>query len=137
MVAALGSFRIIRAFRVRNEQSLAQAGAYVERCRTLGRTPDAYLFDTFDPGTPGGTGQTFRWELLRRPDRPEPLVLAGGLTPENVARAVREVRPWGVDVSGGVEESPGVKDPDKIRAFVEAVRGRAALTKPKGVDGEV
>ena len=111
--------------------------AYVARCRALGRMPDAYLFDTFDPGTPGGTGQTFRWELLRRPDRPEPLVLAGGLTPENVARAVREVRPWGVDVAGGVEQSPGVKDPGKIRAFVQAVRGRAALTQSKGVGGEV
>jgi indole-3-glycerol phosphate synthase/phosphoribosylanthranilate isomerase len=84
---------------------------------------DALLFDTAVRGQAGGTGQTFDWSLLDglAPDRP--VVLAGGLTPANVAEAVRRVRPWAVDVASGVEAAPGVKDPNKISAFVDAVRG--------------
>ncbi|QCF26208.1 phosphoribosylanthranilate isomerase [Hydrocarboniclastica marina] len=84
------------------------------------RTAAGLLVDAFDPGLYGGTGQVFNWALL--PDeRPSPLVLAGGLTPDNVAQAVRQVRPWAVDVSGGVEAAKGVKDPEKIRHFIEGV----------------
>ena len=85
------------------------------------------LLDTRVDGddTPGGTGRTFDWSLVR-PVREGTsfLVLAGGLTPDNVAEAIAAVRPDAVDVSSGVESAPGRKDPAKVRAFVEAVRGR-------------
>ena len=81
------------------------------------------LVDAYDPGRFGGTGQTFNWTWLPTPgERPVPMMLAGGLTPANVADAVRMVRPWAVDVSGGVESSRGIKDPGKIRQFVDGVR---------------
>lgn len=79
------------------------------------------LLDTYVPGTPGGTGEAFDWSLV--PSAPSrPVVLAGGLTPGNVAEAIRRVRPYAVDVSGGVEASKGIKDPALIRAFIDAVR---------------
>lgn len=81
----------------------------------------ACLFDTWDPDRPGGTGMTFDWARLPRA-LARPLVLAGGLTPENVATAVRSVRPYAVDVSSGVETGPGCKDERLIRALLAAVR---------------
>ena len=83
------------------------------------------------PGHYGGTGAKLDWHALRGEldrvgDRLPPVILAGGLTPENVAEAVKIVRPWGVDVAGGVESSPGIKDPAKVRAFVENARAAAA-----------
>ncbi|HEY5719545.1 MAG TPA: phosphoribosylanthranilate isomerase [Gammaproteobacteria bacterium] len=79
------------------------------------------LVDAYRKGVPGGTGSTFDWALL--PAAPEfPLVLAGGLEPGNVAAAVRRVRPWAVDVSGGVEAAPGIKDAALIAAFMQGVR---------------
>ena len=78
------------------------------------------LVDTYMKGVPGGTGQVFDWSSLPS-DLKKPLILAGGLTPENVAAAVRQVRPWAVDVSGGVEAAPGVKDTAKIAAFIRGV----------------
>lgn len=80
------------------------------------------LLDTFVPGVPGGTGQAFDWSLVPA-DPGCPIILAGGLDAENVAAAIRQVRPWAVDVSGGVEAGKGVKDASKVRAFVAAVRG--------------
>ncbi len=78
----------------------------------------------------GGTGQTFDWSLLPPPqERPVPLVLAGGLTPENVGAAIRQVHPWAVDVSSGVERAKGVKDRAKIEAFVAAVRAADAANR--------
>lgn len=82
----------------------------------------AVLVDAHDPVTIGGTGRTVDWDQARAIASTRPLVLAGGLTPDNVAQAVAHVRPWGVDVASGVEQSPGVKDPDKVRAFVAAAR---------------
>lgn len=79
------------------------------------------LLDTYDPLAPGGTGRCFDWGLI--PARLAPrIVLAGGLEPANVAEAIRRVRPWGVDVSGGVESAKGVKDPVKMEAFLQGVR---------------
>ena len=81
----------------------------------------AYLLDAFDPDRPGGTGKTFDWKAAREAMHYGPIILAGGLTPANVARAMREVRPFAVDVAGGVESAPGIKDPAKLRAFFAAV----------------
>ena len=82
----------------------------------------AYLLDAYDPDRPGGTGKTFDWSVAREAKQYGPIILAGGLTPENVAQAVREVRPFAVDVASGVESAPGIKDPAKLRAFFTAVR---------------
>ncbi|OGI50807.1 MAG: N-(5'-phosphoribosyl)anthranilate isomerase [Candidatus Muproteobacteria bacterium RIFCSPHIGHO2_01_60_12] len=82
------------------------------------------LLDTYVADTAGGSGQVFDWNRVPH-DLGKPLVLAGGLTPENVGEAVRRVRPCAVDVSSGVEQSKGVKDAGKIAAFIEAVRGSA------------
>lgn len=84
------------------------------------------LLDAFVPGVPGGTGRCFDWSVLPK-QLPKPIVLAGGLTPENVQEAIERVRPYAVDVSGGVESSKGVKAPDKVRAFVREVRGWSSL----------
>jgi phosphoribosylanthranilate isomerase len=81
----------------------------------------AYLLDAFDPDRLGGTGRTFDWSAAREAKQYGPIILAGGLTPENVARAVREVRPFAVDVASGVESAPGIKDPAKLQAFFAAV----------------
>jgi phosphoribosylanthranilate isomerase len=81
----------------------------------------AYLLDAFDPGLLGGTGKTFDWSAARDSKQYGPIILAGGLGPENVGRAVREVRPFAVDVASGVESTPGIKDAAKLRAFFAAV----------------
>ncbi len=75
------------------------------------------LLDTYRAGIHGGTGETFDWDKI--PDPARPFVLAGGLGPDNVAEAIRRVAPWGVDASSGLESAPGVKDPERIRAYVE------------------
>jgi len=82
-----------------------------------------FLFDSHAPGEQGGTGRTFDWSALAaRPPGTRPLILAGGLHPDNVAEAVRRVAPWAVDVSSGVESAKGIKDHGAMRAFVAAVR---------------
>lgn len=82
----------------------------------------ALLVDASVKGAYGGTGMTADWKSTAELAKHLPLLLAGGLTPENVAHAVRQVRPWGVDVASGVESSPGVKDAAKMKAFVQAVK---------------
>lgn len=103
----------MKAVRVGADTDLrAIAGRYGSAAALLLDTPDEKLW--------GGTGQTFDWELVPR-ELGKPMVLAGGLTPANVADAVRRIRPWAVDVSGGVESAPGIKDAAKMRAFIEEV----------------
>jgi phosphoribosylanthranilate isomerase len=87
--------------------------------------PSAIVLDSYNPNMYGGTGKAVDWEEAARFVESEilPVILAGGLTSENVANAIRIVRPWGVDVSSGVEASPGNKDVGKIRAFIEAAKG--------------
>lgn len=82
----------------------------------------AVLLDTFVAGVPGGTGEVFDWSLVPK-DLAKPLILAGGLTCQNVRQAISEVSPFAVDVSGGVELSKGIKDADRVREFVRLVRG--------------
>lgn len=90
----------------------------------LGFRYDRFLLDAYDPRTVGGTGKTCDWERARDLVRAAntPILLAGGLTAENVAEAIHRVNPWGVDVSSSVEIEPGVKDVEKVRAFIEACR---------------
>lgn len=79
------------------------------------------LLDAYQPGVPGGTGETFDWGRVPQASS-RPIVLAGGLNPNNVADAIKSTRIYGVDVSGGVESAPGIKDPEKIQAFVQRAR---------------
>lgn len=103
----------IKAIRMRPGVDLkAQAQRYGDAA--------ALLLDTYRKGVPGGTGATFAWQSLP-PDLGIPVMLAGGLDPDNVAAAIRIVRPYGVDVSGGVESSGGIKDESRMRAFVKGV----------------
>jgi phosphoribosylanthranilate isomerase len=117
---------ILRAFRV-GPLGLQPVFAYLDRCQQLGTVPQMILIDAQVPGQYGGTGQTADWQSLQAyPAGGAPLVLAGGLTPANVAAAVRAVRPAAVDTASGVEVSPGVKDPALVRQFVEAARSAMA-----------
>ena len=109
---ALAGFRLIRAVAVRENFR-------PEMLRELGG--GAFLLDAFDTRLLGGTGRPFNWALARGANRFGTIILAGGLTPENVGQAIREVRPFAVDVASGVEAAPGVKDPAKLQAFFAAV----------------
>jgi len=91
-----------------------------KRIRTDGAP--AFLIDAAVKGLYGGSGVTADWNEVAELAKKYPLLLAGGLTPENVAEAVSRVKPWGVDVASGVESAPGEKDPNKMKAFVQAVR---------------
>jgi phosphoribosylanthranilate isomerase len=105
----------MKAFRMRNAESIVDLASF---------SADAFLLDSYVPDKPGGTGETFNWDLAVEAKKfGRPIFLAGGLTPENVADAIRAVQPFAVDVSSGVEISPGRKDPEKIRAFIAAARG--------------
>ena len=104
----------IKAFRMKDEKSLAALADYAT---------DAWLLDAYVPGQPGGTGAAFNWDLAVKARALGRLIfLAGGLTPQNVAAAIQQVQPYAVDVSSGVEAGPGRKDPEKMRAFVQAAK---------------
>jgi phosphoribosylanthranilate isomerase len=118
--------RLICAFQVRERSHLAAVARHLDACRAQGHVPAAILVDAQVPGQYGGTGQVVPWDLLAEFQPGVPLVLAGGLTPENVAESIRRVRPHGVDVASGVESSPGVKDLEKMRRFIANVREAAA-----------
>ena len=105
--------RVIKAIRVRNRESLRPVTTY---------PADAFLLDAYVEGKPGGTGSAFPWDLVAGITERAPIILSGGLRPDNVEAAIRRVRPYAVDVSSGVEVRPGEKDPQKVREFVAAVR---------------
>lgn len=109
--------KMIQAFRIRDKNSLTEIFEHDP-------DTDAILLDTYHQDKLGGSGETFNWELAVEAKRltTRPLILAGGLTPDNVQDALEAVRPYAVDVSSGVEHSPGVKDHTKVRAFIRAVR---------------
>jgi phosphoribosylanthranilate isomerase len=114
-----GRTACIRACRVRDSDSLL-----VLADQMRGVEPDALLLDAYHPDKLGGSGETFNWDLavVAKERFGLPIILAGGLTPENVAEAIRRVRPYAVDVSSGVEAQPGRKDYAKLRDFIQAVR---------------
>jgi phosphoribosylanthranilate isomerase len=104
----------MKAFRIRNAESLAALPDYAT---------DAWLLDAFARDKLGGTGEKFNWDLaIEAKKLGRPIFLAGGLTPENVAEAVKKVQPYGVDVSSGVEAEPGKKDHEKVRRFIKAAK---------------
>ncbi len=106
--------RVIKAFRIKDEKSLLPMRSY---------KVDGYLLDAFVEDLHGGSGETCDWNLVRRAEEHGPIILAGGLTPENVADAVRQAEPYGVDVCSGVEESKGKKDLEKIKSFIREAKG--------------
>lgn len=109
----LAPYRVIKALRLRDEKILDRLDSYPARAILL----DAYVPDQF-----GGTGHRCDWQLAARVAREYPVILAGGLDSDCVAEAVARVRPYGVDVSSGVEQAPGVKDPHKVAAFIHKVK---------------
>ena len=111
---------VIRAHRIAGADDLKAMNGF---------DADADLLDTFDPGRRGGTGRTFDWRFAADAARTRRVLLAGGLDAENVGDAIRTVRPWGVDVSSGVESGPGHKDPEKMSRFIDAARAAFAVTQ--------
>jgi phosphoribosylanthranilate isomerase len=111
-VARRTGAKVMKAVRVRDAAQLHD----LQRFHT-----DFHLLDAYSPRTPGGTGETFDWELARRHPRTPAVVLSGGLDPDNVGLAVETARPFAVDVASGTEAAPGRKDPAKLTAFVRAV----------------
>ena len=119
-VAAAADFVVWKAFCWRGAGTAAEIDAYWAACGDA--APAALLLDTHRAGLRGGTGEAWAWQAAAVCEWPAPLILAGGLNPENVADAIRALRPWMVDVASGVESAPGVKSADRMRAFVAAVR---------------
>jgi phosphoribosylanthranilate isomerase len=118
--------KVIKAARVRSGADIQALSAF---------HTDYHLLDSHRAGMPGGTGETFAWDLARTHRGKIPLILSGGLTPRNVAEAIAAVHPFGVDVASGVEPDGGPptrKDPDKLEAFAAAVRSVAATGAPTG-----
>ena len=104
--------RVMKAVRVRDAAQVRD----LQRFHT-----DFHLLDAYSPRTPGGTGETFAWELVREHGADPPVVLSGGLTPENVGEAIAAARPFAVDTASGTEAEPGRKDPAKLKAFFRTV----------------
>jgi phosphoribosylanthranilate isomerase len=104
----------IKAVRVRRGVDLLQYARLYAGAKGL-------LLDAFVEGSPGGTGAAFDWDLIPQ-HLPLPVILAGGLTPQNVTAAIRQVRPWAVDVASGVESEKGIKDAGKVEAFIRGAR---------------
>jgi phosphoribosylanthranilate isomerase len=110
----LKDFKTIKAFRIRNEKDIIPIKKY---------KPDAILLDGYSEKNMGGTGTSFDWKIVRNIKTSIPIIVAGGLTTLNVSRAIKIVKPYGVDVSSGVESSPGKKDRKLIKKFIDAVKG--------------
>jgi phosphoribosylanthranilate isomerase len=111
--------KVIKALRVRSAADVQAAETY---------RVDYHLLDAHRPGVPGGTGESFDWELLAERRSKIPLILAGGLTPDNVADAIQVARPFAIDVASGVESGPGIKDGELLEALFEAVPNGVSAT---------
>jgi phosphoribosylanthranilate isomerase len=110
----LKGYKIIKAFRIKDENDLKPLANY---------KPHAFLLDSYVKGVMGGTGMTFNWEIARKAHKYGAIILSGGLTPENVREAIRIAKPYAVDVSSGVEASPGRKDKLLVKRFIENAKG--------------
>lgn len=108
---------VLRAIRLKDRKSFLALAEYKGRMGVRGFVVDAFSQEAY-----GGTGQTVDWSLAAEAAKAAPILLAGGLTPENVQEAITQVNPYGVDVSSGVEASPGKKDHQKLHDFIQAVR---------------
>jgi phosphoribosylanthranilate isomerase len=113
LVESLSGLEVIQAFRVGGKDDLQALDGF---------PADAYLLDARVEGMHGGTGRQLDWTLARDAESLGRILLAGGLTSENVGEAIRAARPWGVDTASGVEAEPGIKDADKVRCFVAEAR---------------
>jgi phosphoribosylanthranilate isomerase len=120
-VARRTGAKVMKATRVRSGADIAALAAF---------HTDFHLLDAHHPGRWGGTGETFDWELVARRRTDVPFVLSGGLTPDNVAAAIAATHPFAVDTASGTEARPGVKDPEKLRAFAAAVAATATVAEP-------
>ena len=114
--------KVIKAARVAGRSDVRDLRAF---------QTDFHLLDAHVPGKQGGTGATFAWELAREHPRDRPLILSGGLMPENVGDAIAAVRPFAVDVASGVESAPGIKDHAKMAAFAQSVRAADPVAQPE------
>ena len=121
-VARRTGAQVVKAARVRGRADIQALHAF--------RRVGFHLLDAHVEGLPGGTGESFDWELVRSRRSPVPLILSGGLTPENVGAAIAQTRPWAVDVASGVEARPGRKDPARLEAFLAEVRRAGAEAVP-------
>ena len=115
--------KVMKAARVKDAGSIRALTSY---------EVDYHLLDAYKQGHPGGTGETFQWELVKEHGRHVPVVLSGGLTPDNVAGAIAATRPFAVDTASGTEAAPGRKDPAKVAAFFRAVE-QADANAPRAV----
>ncbi|GAB6077088.1 phosphoribosylanthranilate isomerase [Desulfurobacterium crinifex] len=113
----IGANRVIKVFRLKEIAEIEKIEPYIGKIRAI-------LLDTYSKDSFGGTGKTFNWEIARAvKERFDiPVILSGGLNPENVAKAIREVNPYAVDVSSGVETEPGKKDKEKVFQFVKVAK---------------
>lgn len=110
----LKGYKIIKAFRIKEEDDLKPLANY---------KPHAFLLDSYVKGVAGGTGVPFKWEIARQAHKYGPIILSGGLTSENVREAILVVKPYAVDVSSGVESSPGKKDRLLVKRFITNAKG--------------
>ena len=117
--------QVIKSFSIRPDSDNEELAAYAD-------VVSGFLLDTYHKDMAGGTGMPFDWNLVEQVKPPGPVILAGGLTPENVGEAIRQVKPFAVDVNSGVEYQPGRKDSDKLKRFVHEVRKADELASKAG-----
>lgn len=117
----LKEYKVIKAFRIRDDNDLKPMADY---------RPHAFLLDSYVKEAMGGTGVVFQWAIARESHKYGAIILSGGLTPENVKEAIHNVRPYAVDVSSGVELSPGKKDKILIERFINNAKGKPEFLKP-------
>src|ERR1035437_7099519 len=116
---------IVKVIRVKNTADLKR------QVKKYGKNADAFLFDTYSRAARGGTGHCFDWKMLKGIKFPKPFFVAGGINPENVCRAIKEAKPYGVDVSSGVEKKKGKKSPAKLKKLFKEIQSMDKASKLK------
>ncbi len=125
LLCECGPDRVVQAVRCQDDDRLQVATEFVAECRRRNCLPAAILIDAYAPGEFGGTGRTVDWSAVgdwTRTNQDITVILAGGLTADNVGQAIRQARPFGVDTASGVESAPGIKSPALVERFVAAAR---------------